>query len=126
MRRMMMGMITLAALFPLFSCRSGGEDKDPEATDRSFALMRERMVAAQIESRGVRDPRVLAAMRKVPRHLFVPEASRGEAYEDHPLPIGEGQTISQPYIVALMSELLDLDGSEKVLEIGRASCRERV
>jgi protein-L-isoaspartate(D-aspartate) O-methyltransferase len=60
-------------------------------------------------------------MRKVPRHVFVPEGSHGEAYEDHPLPIGEGQTISQPYIVALMSELLDLDGSEKVLEIGTGS-----
>ncbi len=121
MRRMTMSMLALAALFPLFSCRSGGDEKKPDATDQTFALMRERMVTAQIESRGVRDPRVLAAMRKVPRHLFVPEASRGEAYEDHPLPIGGGQTISQPYIVALMSELLDLDGSEKILEIGTGS-----
>ena len=89
--------------------------------EKTFTLMRDRMVTAQIEARGVHDPRVLAAMRKVPRHLYVPEASRNEAYEDYPLSIGEGQTISQPYIVALMSELLKLDGSERVLEIGTGS-----
>lgn len=121
MRRMTMGMLTLAAMFPFFSCRSDGGDADPKDADRTFSHMRGHMVDSQIEARGVRDPRVLAAMRTVPRHLFVPEALRGEAYEDHPLPIGGGQTISQPYIVALMSELLDLDGSERVLEIGTGS-----
>jgi protein-L-isoaspartate(D-aspartate) O-methyltransferase len=76
------------------------------------------MVREQIESRGVSDARVLAAMRKVPRHEFVPEHLAGAAYEDHPLPIGYGQTISQPYIVALMTELLHLTPESKVLEVG--------
>ena len=76
------------------------------------------MVREQIEARGVRDARVLEAMRTVRRHEFTPLEFRNGAYADHPLPIGEGQTISQPYIVALMSELLDLDESHKVLEIG--------
>ena len=82
---------------------------------------RERMVRMQIEARGVRDPRVLEAMRTVPRHLFVPGHVIGSAYRDAPLPIGQGQTISQPYIVALMTELLELKGEEKVLEIGTGS-----
>ncbi len=82
---------------------------------------RERMVRDQIEARGVRDPRVLDAMRTTARHEFVPAAQRAYAYDDHPLPIGEGQTISQPYIVAVMTELLELDGSEKVLEVGTGS-----
>ncbi|NPA92447.1 MAG: protein-L-isoaspartate(D-aspartate) O-methyltransferase [Chloroflexi bacterium] len=81
----------------------------------------ERMVQEQIAARGVRDPRVLEAMRRVPRHLFVPEAYRSSAYEDHPLPIGHGQTISQPFIVAYMTELLDLPPDAKVLEIGTGS-----
>ncbi len=76
------------------------------------------MVEEQLVRRGVTDPRVLAAMRKVPRHLFVDEALRERAYGDHPLPIGEGQTISQPFIVGLMTELLRLTGAEKVLEVG--------
>jgi protein-L-isoaspartate(D-aspartate) O-methyltransferase len=76
------------------------------------------MVREQIESRGVSDPRVLAAMRKVPRHEFVAEQYADAAYEDHPLPIGYGQTISQPYIVALMTELLRLMPEAKVLEVG--------
>ncbi|MDP3024581.1 MAG: protein-L-isoaspartate(D-aspartate) O-methyltransferase [candidate division Zixibacteria bacterium] len=82
---------------------------------------RDWMVKAQIESRGVKDSMVLKAMRKVPRHLFVPKSYQEEAYADEPLPIGEGQTISQPYIVALMTELLGLKGGEKVLEIGTGS-----
>lgn len=82
---------------------------------------RDLMVKTQIETRGVKDPLVLQAMRKVPRHLFVPGAYQDEAYADEPLPIGEGQTISQPYIVALMTELLGLKGSEKVLEVGTGS-----
>ncbi len=79
------------------------------------------MVKNQIEMRGIKDKRVLRAMMRVPRHLFVPEEYRKRAYEDHPLPIGEGQTISQPYIVALMTSLLELKGDEKVLEIGTGS-----
>ncbi len=82
---------------------------------------RERMVQSQIEARGIKDPRVLDAMRQVPRHLFVPVDMRGSAYRDSPLPIGEGQTISQPYIVALMTEMLGLSGEERVLEIGTGS-----
>jgi protein-L-isoaspartate(D-aspartate) O-methyltransferase len=82
---------------------------------------RARMVETQIVARGVRDARVLAAMRDVPRHLFVDGAHQGEAYEDHPLPIAGNQTISQPYIVALMTELLDLQPGDRVLEIGTGS-----
>ncbi len=82
---------------------------------------RERMVREQIEARGVSDQRVLAAMRKVQRHLFMEEALHGQAYADHPAPIGFGQTISQPYIVALMSQLLEVQPEMKVLEIGTGS-----
>ncbi len=82
---------------------------------------RARMVQTQLLARGIRNPRVLAAMGKVPRHLFVEEALQGQAYGDFPLPIGEQQTISQPYIVALMTEALELAGTEKVLEIGTGS-----
>jgi len=83
--------------------------------------LRQRMVEQQIRSRGVTSPRVLAAMEQVPRHLFVPDGERGQAYEDHPLPIGGGQTISQPYIVALMTALLGLPPQSRVLEIGTGS-----
>jgi len=79
------------------------------------------MVEEQIVGRGIKDPRVIAAMKKVPRHLFVEEALQGQAYSDHPLPIGEKQTISQPYIVALMTEALILEKWGKVLEIGTGS-----
>jgi len=79
------------------------------------------MVETQIVARGVRNPRVLEAMRNVPRHLFVDPSQRDQAYEDHPLPIAGNQTISQPYIVALMTELLELAPGEKVLEIGTGS-----
>ena len=79
------------------------------------------MVETQIKARGVKDPRVLAAMEKVPRHEFVPPEFIDQAYEDHPLPIGYGQTISQPYIVAVMTELLQLESGDKVLEIGTGS-----
>ncbi|MDD1634051.1 MAG: protein-L-isoaspartate(D-aspartate) O-methyltransferase [Methanomicrobiales archaeon] len=79
------------------------------------------MVEYQIAARGVRDPRVLAAMREVPRHLFIPDAQRSAAYQDRPLPIGSGQTISQPYIVALMTELLEPSPGDTVLEIGAGS-----
>lgn len=86
-----------------------------------FARMRERMVKGQIIERGISDPRVLDAMRSVPRHRFFPAAEQAMAYEDHAHPIGLGQTISQPYIVALMTELLELRGGETVLEIGSGS-----
>ena len=80
-----------------------------------------KMVDDQVVARGIKDQRVIAAMRKVPRHLFVEEALQGQAYSDHPLPIGDKQTISQPYMVALMTEALALTGKEKVLEIGTGS-----
>ena len=92
-----------------------GENRD------AFKKDREDMVTRQIASRGVGDPRVLDSMRTTPRHLFVPENLIGQAYNDTPLPIGEGQTISQPYIVAFMTEKLGLEGGEKVLEIGTGS-----
>ncbi len=82
---------------------------------------RARMVEEQLRRRGIRDERLLAAFLQIPRHLFVPHAVRHEAYDDHPLPIGEGQTISQPYIIALMIEALRLRGTERVLEIGTGS-----
>jgi len=88
---------------------------------QTWTTEREAMVRDQIQARGVDQPAVLEAMRKVPRHLFVPEGVRPRAYEDSPLPIGVDQTISQPYIVALMTSLLDLDGSERVLEVGTGS-----
>ena len=92
-----------------------------DSSDTSFAQQREQMVEDQIKARGIKDLRVLNAMLKVKRHLFVPSNIRNLAYEDRPLPIGEGQTISQPYIVALMTELLALKGRERVLEIGTGS-----
>ncbi len=87
----------------------------------NFYLARNKMVDTQLIPRGINDPKVLEAMRKVPRHLFVDEALWSQAYGDHPLPIGHGQTISQPYIVALMTQALELKGNEKVLEIGTGS-----
>lgn len=86
-----------------------------------FTRLRETMVTRQIMDRGVNDPDVIKAMRKVPRHLFVPQKNRAFSYADHPLPIGEGQTISQPYIVAFMTEALKLKPGERVLEIGTGS-----
>ncbi|MHB8067717.1 MAG: protein-L-isoaspartate(D-aspartate) O-methyltransferase [Desulfobaccales bacterium] len=86
-----------------------------------FAAVRNRMVDTQIKIRGVDDPRVLAAMRRVPRHRFVPPPLWDQAYNDYPLPIGEDQTISQPYIVALMTEALELQAGDRVLEIGTGS-----
>lgn len=79
------------------------------------------MVASQIEARGVKDEKVLEAMRNVLRHMFVPEKMKSYAYKDEPLPIGEGQTISQPYIVAYMTEVLQLRGGDRVLEVGTGS-----
>lgn len=84
-------------------------------------FQRERMVRELVEKRGIRDARVLAAMREVPRHVFVRENLAGQAYKDHALPIGEAQTISQPFVVARMSELLEIEPGHKVLEIGTGS-----
>jgi protein-L-isoaspartate(D-aspartate) O-methyltransferase len=107
------------------ACAAGGGDGRPRTSSSvpvdPEAVLRDAMVASQIESRGIRDPSVLAAMRKVPRHLFVPPPERSQAYSDGPLPIGLGQTISQPYIVALMTELIRPDRSLKVLEVGTGS-----
>ena len=91
------------------------------STDDAFARAREAMVAEQIAARGIQDPRVLAAMRKVPREEFVPASYRAHAYDDSALPIGSGQTISQPYIVALMIEAMGLEGGDHVLEVGSGS-----
>jgi protein-L-isoaspartate(D-aspartate) O-methyltransferase len=87
----------------------------------NFTGLRLRMVEAQLRARGIRDERVLAAMARVPRHEFAAELYRDQAYQDHPLPIGEGQTISQPYIVAIMLEALAIQPTDKVLEIGTGS-----
>lgn len=87
----------------------------------TFEINRGRMIEEQLVARGIHDQRVLEAMRQVPRHLFVEDAMQAHAYGDFPLPIGSGQTISQPYIVALMTQGLLLQGSEKVLEIGTGS-----
>jgi protein-L-isoaspartate(D-aspartate) O-methyltransferase len=86
-----------------------------------FRAQRERMVRTQLAERGIRDVRVLAAMHEVPRHEFIPEPLRADAYEDHPLPIGAGQTISQPYIVALMLQHLGLQAADRILEVGTGS-----
>ena len=86
-----------------------------------YERLREEMVRKQLEAREITDPKVLAAFRKVPRHVFVSEALMDQAYGDFPLPIGEQQTISQPYIVAEMTQALELTGEERVLEIGTGS-----
>jgi protein-L-isoaspartate(D-aspartate) O-methyltransferase len=97
------------------------EPERAELPDNDFAVARERMVERQLRRRGISDPRVLAALGRVPRHLFVPDSLRNLAYEDGALPIGEGQTISQPFIVATICTLLRLDGNERVLDVGTGS-----
>jgi len=129
-------LITLTVLMTLITgCRVTASDTQPEAgqpetvsatraltpTSDTNTQVRENMVLRQIEARGVEDPDVLAAMLAVPRHLFVPDKYLPQAYADHPLPIGYGQTISQPYIVALMTEALELEREDQVLEIGTGS-----
>jgi protein-L-isoaspartate(D-aspartate) O-methyltransferase len=114
----------LAALVLLAACTeplASGEARRPETASASLAAERARMVDVQIAGRGVRDPRVLAAMRRVPRHEFVPASLRSRAYDDGPLAIGHEQTISQPYIVAVMTELASLDAGSRVLEVGTGS-----
>src|SRR6266516_3553248 len=91
------------------------------ANAATYANLRQQMVDSQLRARGIRDERVLAAMGRVPRHEFSPEQYRDQAYEDHPLPIAEGQTISQPYIVAVMLQDLALSPGDRVLEVGTGS-----
>lgn len=95
--------------------------RDPTDPEDVFRRRRDAMVQDQIAFRGIEDPRILAAMSSVPRHEFVPSSARGEAYEDHPLPIGAGQTISQPFIVAYMTAAAELPEHARVLEIGTGS-----
>ncbi len=104
--------------FPILLASLFSAPPDPEA---AFNEARERMVEEQVAGRGIADPLVLASMRRVPRHRFMRPGDERFAYGDHPYPIGEGQTISQPYIVALMAELAELTGRERVLEIGAGS-----
>jgi len=92
-----------------------------EESSAEYSSLRHLMVNAQLRARDITDERVLAAMERVPRHEFAPEPYRDQAHEDHPLPIGEGQTLSQPYIVALMLEALEISPSDKVLEVGTGS-----
>jgi len=99
----------------------GASCKPAQTSTREFAVERERMVKEQIAMRGVTDERVLRAMRKVPREQFVPEQMRGQSYSDGPLPIGYDQTISQPFVVAFMTEKLRLRPTDRVLEIGTGS-----
>jgi protein-L-isoaspartate(D-aspartate) O-methyltransferase len=111
--------LSLGGLYRMHSRDNQAMTTGPDENDQAAA--RARMVAEQIAARGIRDPAVLSAMREVPRHLFVPEAVRADAYADHPLQIGHGQTISQPYIVALMTELARPTPSARALEVGTGS-----
>jgi len=106
--------LAFAWLWALSACPAGAEEE-------TYAQLRRRMVERQLAARDITDERVLEAMGKVPRHLFVGPAYRDLAYADHPLPIGDGQTISQPYIVALMTQLMEVRSGDKVLEIGTGS-----
>ncbi len=117
MRKKIILFLIISCLMVLNCCRK----KEVRVNYKELEKERKVMVVEQIEERGIRDRRVLEVMERVPRHEFVPEEYRAFAYEDSPLPIGEGQTISQPYIVALMTECLNLEGEEKVLEVGTGS-----
>jgi protein-L-isoaspartate(D-aspartate) O-methyltransferase len=108
------------ACLTALSCFGCG-DQVRALDDSSYDAARETMVREQIVARGIRDPRVVEAMRQVPRHVFIPQAERDRAYIDAPVPIGQGQTISQPYIVALMTELVRPQSSDRVLEVGTGS-----
>lgn len=112
-------LVALPALFVLFTgCQPTGQSQRPSD---EWGVQRERMVVAQLRNRDIRERRVLDAMRRVPRHLFVPETLRADAYGDFPLPIGHSQTISQPYIVAFMTQALEVETGHRVLEIGTGS-----
>jgi protein-L-isoaspartate(D-aspartate) O-methyltransferase len=110
----------LRACLTALSCLGCGDPVNAQ-DDSSYEAARETMVREQIAGRGIRDPRVIEAMRRVPRHSFIPAAERSRAYDDSPVPIGQGQTISQPYIVALMTELVRPQPDDRVLEIGTGS-----
>ena len=110
-----LGFMVMSGLFS--GCAGGNQGKDGV----EFAKLREKMVKTQLAPRGIKDADVLRAMRTVERHRFVPDAQRSAAYNDYPLPIGEGQTISQPYIVALMTQILAANKDSKVLEVGTGS-----
>lgn len=116
MTRLNWSVVLLAAVTSTAMGRSLETDSQNDRADE-----RRRMVAEQIRGRDIRDARVLTAMERVPRHLFIPEQLRHEAYDDHPVSIGHGQTISQPYIVGFMSEALELRPEHRVLEIGTGS-----
>jgi protein-L-isoaspartate(D-aspartate) O-methyltransferase len=109
----------LLASASLGNCSDGKQE--PRRGGADYATLRSQMVESQIRARGIRDERVLSVLTKVERHRFVPQEYQSAAYGDYPLPIGEGQTISQPYIVALMTALLELKGKGKVLEVGTGS-----
>ncbi len=106
-------------MFTIFSC--AGQSESDFNDDKKYESLRQQMVETQIIRRNITDQNVLKAMRTIPRHLFVSKRYQAEAYDDHPLPIADGQTISQPYIVAIMTELIQIDSSSKVLEIGTGS-----
>jgi len=116
MRRFGAGEIAYIAAFGLLVAVCPGQKNEPD-----YPGLRKAMVRTQLRARDIKDARVLAAMEDVPRHLFIPPPYRPQAYEDYPLPIEEGQTISQPYIVALMTQVLKLRGTERVLEVGTGS-----
>ena len=105
----------------LFPVDATPQEAAPRDRTDPFVQIRGEMVERDLRARGIKNARVLAVMNSVPRHLFVPERLRSFAYEDRPLPLGQGQTISQPYVVAFMTELMELNGREKVLEIGTGS-----
>jgi protein-L-isoaspartate(D-aspartate) O-methyltransferase len=124
LRPVLLCAVVALAVAGSLGCAGGGAGDQGSGAKRStdqYAEARRAMVAAQIASRGVTDSLVLSAMEKVPRHLFVPEGLRARAYDDTPLPIGHGQTISQPYIVAVMTEALGVRPGQKVFEVGTGS-----
>ena len=116
--RLMRDLALLACTTALAACTCSPAETPPGS---SWETARKRMVERQLVARGIKDERVLAAMGKVPRHEFVSEGHRAEAYDDHALPIGKGQTISQPYIVAFMTEAIDPRRGQRVLEVGTGS-----
>ena len=116
MRRASLAAVAAAGWLAAAACRPA----EPPSADPENAA-RERMIRTQIVARGIRDPRLLAALHAVPRHLFVDPAHRTEAYADRPVPIGEGQTMAQPYVAALMTELLDIQPTDRILEVGTGS-----
>lgn len=118
-RRRTRWLLLPAGLLALSACAAGAGEN--AGVEDAYRAVRHRMVRDRIEARGLRNESVLEAMRRTPRHLFVPESLRSRAYEDRPLPIGEDQTISQPYVVAFMSALADIEPGDRVLEIGTGS-----